>query len=262
MHYYAYEFAHTVLSPLRLGVSGLRSMLDSPFNPHGQHAVRPPSRRGLRAVRERHAPLRQAGVRSEDDARRRRRGRRARADRRLNAVRPPAALQARRDRAHRQALRPQGADRGADVGSLRDAAARHRQGDAARPRDLHHRLERRARHPARHGPLRSRRLHRPRHRVHSRARPRHARHRRVPAGRAGARRRGAHGLDRRSLPARVDDADGRSDRHAAQSDRRQQARRKQADRVVREQRRQPGALPARRLHAPRLSGLHAAHRAS
>src|SRR6185295_15732443 len=42
MHYYAYELAHTVLSPLRLGVSGLRSMLDSPFNlmgntPYGRH---------------------------------------------------------------------------------------------------------------------------------------------------------------------------------------------------------------------------------
>ena len=35
MHYYAYELAHTVLSPLRLGMSGLRSMLDSPFNPLG-----------------------------------------------------------------------------------------------------------------------------------------------------------------------------------------------------------------------------------
>ena len=33
MHYYAYEFAHSVLSPMRLGVSGLRSMLDWPFNP-------------------------------------------------------------------------------------------------------------------------------------------------------------------------------------------------------------------------------------
>jgi poly(3-hydroxybutyrate) depolymerase len=42
MHYYAYEFAHTVLSPWRLGVSGLRSMLDWPLNPvantpYGRH---------------------------------------------------------------------------------------------------------------------------------------------------------------------------------------------------------------------------------
>jgi len=42
MHYYAYELAHTVLSPLRVGVSGLRSILDWPFNPvantpYGRH---------------------------------------------------------------------------------------------------------------------------------------------------------------------------------------------------------------------------------
>ncbi len=42
MHYYAYEFAHSVLSPMRFGVSGLRSMLDWPFNPltntpYGRH---------------------------------------------------------------------------------------------------------------------------------------------------------------------------------------------------------------------------------
>ena len=36
MNYYAYEFAHAVLSPMRLGVSGLRSMLDFPFNPFAQ----------------------------------------------------------------------------------------------------------------------------------------------------------------------------------------------------------------------------------
>jgi poly(3-hydroxybutyrate) depolymerase len=33
MHYYAYEFAHAVLSPLRMGVHGMRSMLEMPFNP-------------------------------------------------------------------------------------------------------------------------------------------------------------------------------------------------------------------------------------
>ena len=42
MHYYAYEFAHSVLSPMRFGVSGVRSMLDWPFNPiantpYGRH---------------------------------------------------------------------------------------------------------------------------------------------------------------------------------------------------------------------------------
>ncbi len=33
MHYYAYEFAHAVLSPFRIGVNGMRSMLELPFNP-------------------------------------------------------------------------------------------------------------------------------------------------------------------------------------------------------------------------------------
>lgn len=42
MHYYAYELAHAVLSPMRFGVSGLRSALDWPFNPfaatpYGKH---------------------------------------------------------------------------------------------------------------------------------------------------------------------------------------------------------------------------------
>ena len=33
MHYYAYEFAHAVLSPFRVGVSAMRGALDWPFNP-------------------------------------------------------------------------------------------------------------------------------------------------------------------------------------------------------------------------------------
>ncbi len=33
MHYYAYEFAHAVLSPLRIGANSMRSMLELPFNP-------------------------------------------------------------------------------------------------------------------------------------------------------------------------------------------------------------------------------------
>ena len=33
MHYYAYEFAHTVLSPFRVGVNAMRSVLEWPGNP-------------------------------------------------------------------------------------------------------------------------------------------------------------------------------------------------------------------------------------
>ena len=33
MHYYAYEIAHAVLQPFRIGVHGMRTMLELPFNP-------------------------------------------------------------------------------------------------------------------------------------------------------------------------------------------------------------------------------------
>lgn len=39
MHYYAYEFAHAVLSPWRMGVNSMHTMLDWPFNPFGQTPI-------------------------------------------------------------------------------------------------------------------------------------------------------------------------------------------------------------------------------
>ncbi|MCK5089435.1 MAG: polyhydroxyalkanoate depolymerase, partial [Hyphomicrobiaceae bacterium] len=33
MHYFAYEFAHAVLSPMRVGAHGMRSALEWPLNP-------------------------------------------------------------------------------------------------------------------------------------------------------------------------------------------------------------------------------------
>ena len=33
MHYFAYEFAHAMLSPMRIGANGVRSAIDCPFNP-------------------------------------------------------------------------------------------------------------------------------------------------------------------------------------------------------------------------------------
>ena len=71
----------------------------------------------------------------------RRRG--ARGGRADDAIRDPAAL----SQGH-GASGPAGPDRGADVGPLRHAAARHRADDAARPRRLHHRLAQRARRAA------------------------------------------------------------------------------------------------------------------
>ena len=94
---------------------------------------------------------------------------------------------------------PKVADRRADVGPLRHAAARHGRGVPAESRRLHHRLGRCAHGAAGGGPFRSRRLHRLRH--HHPASPR----RRLPCGRgvpavgAGAGRGRAHG-GRRTIP--------------------------------------------------------------
>ena len=59
-----------------------------------------------------------------------------------------------------RAGRSRAAHRGADVGPLRDAAARHGRGLPAQPRRLHHRLGRRPHGAAHRRALRSRRLHR------------------------------------------------------------------------------------------------------
>ena len=120
------------------------------------------------------------------------------------------------------------ADRRADVGALRDPAARHRRGVPAQPRRLHHRLGRRPHGAARRRAVRSRRLHRLRHLDAAFPRRRRPRRRGVPAVGAGAGGGRAHGGDRRSLCAALDGADGRPDRHPRQSDRREQARRNSA----------------------------------
>ena len=112
------------------------------------------------------------------------------------------------------------ADRRADVGPLRHAAARHGRGVPAQSRRLHHRLGRRAHGAAVGGPLRSRRLHRLRHQHAAFPRRRHPRHRGVPAVGAGAGGDRADGGRQRPLRAALDDADGRPDRHPQQSDRR------------------------------------------
>ena len=152
------------------------------------------------------------------------------------------------------------ADRRADVGPLRHAAARHGRSLPAQPRRLHHRLGRRAHGAAVGGPLRSRRLHRLRHQHAALPRRRHPCHRGVPAVGAGAGGDRADGSRRRSLRAALDHADGRPDRHAQQSDRGEQARRGARRRLVPPQRHHQGAVPASRLHARRLSGLPAAPR--
>ena len=83
------------------------------------------------------------GIKTVKVGRRRRRDPRKRRDR--QALLPVAPLQA----LHRRAAHPadaeepaRGADRGAAVGPLRHAAARHRAHHAAGPQGLHHRLDR------------------------------------------------------------------------------------------------------------------------
>ncbi len=113
-------------------------------------------------------------------------------------------------------------------GHYRIAAARHGRGVSAQPRRLRHRLGRCAHGAAVGRTLRSRRLYRLRDFDPACARRRHPRHRGVPAVGPGHGRGGAHGGRRRSLCADIDDADGRADRYAGQSDRREQSRRKSA----------------------------------
>ena len=98
---------------------------------------------------------------------------------------------------------PKAADRRADVGPLRHAAARHRRSLSAQSRCLHHRLAQRPLGAGGGRPLRSRRLYRLRHLHPAYARRRHACHRGVPALGAGACRRRADGSRQGSLTCRI-----------------------------------------------------------
>ena len=111
----------------------------------------------------------------------------------------------------------------ADVGALRHAAARHRPGDAAGARRLHHRLEERARRAAGRGALRPRRVRRPYHPVPARHGAGEPRRRGMPTGGARACRRRGDGGSRRSGDPAQHDADGGTDRYAGQSDQGQRA---------------------------------------
>ena len=160
--------------------------------PRQLHRAGEEDRRLLRGVRGRHPALRQARLGPAGDLRARPAGDDPRGGRPLNSLLRPAPLRSRRE-GGRQALRPQGAAGGAHVRPLRHAAARHGRGDDPGAQSLHHRLARRARGPALVRPFRPRRLHRPHHRLRPLDRHQHPRHRGLPALRAGARGRRAHG---------------------------------------------------------------------
>ena len=140
------------------------------------------------------------------------------------------------------------ADRRADVGPFRHAAARHRAHDARRPRRLHHRLAQRARRADRRRALRPRRIHRARDAVPGRARAGRAPDGDLPAVRGGTRGRGADVRGRPSGHAGQRHADGGADRLPDLADRGQQARDRQADLLVRAEPHQHAcrcAIPAR-----------------
>ena len=199
-----------------------QALLQEPAQSARAHHLRQDPGGRRRVVRALDPALRQArlGHRVRPD-RRRARAHQHR-DRVGTAVLPAAAFRA-HVLSHAAPAAAEAADRCADVGPLRHAAARHRRGLPAQSRCLHHRLGRCAHGAAVGGPLRSRRLHRLRHRHAALPRRRHPCRRGVPAVGAGAGGDRADGGRQRSLCAALDHADGRPDRHPQQSDRREQA---------------------------------------
>ena len=162
------------------------ALLQEPGQSARAHHLRQVGRRGGRIVRAHDAPLRPAGLGHRltplvggervpvhiETVWERPFCRLLHFERAFDACAAPAAAEA--------------ADRRADVGPLRDAAARHGRGLPAQSRRLHHRLGRRAHGAAGGRPLRSRRLHRLRHLDAALARRRHPCRRGLPAVGAGA----------------------------------------------------------------------------
>ena len=252
-------------------LSGLRGAIgdgrpDAPLRGHDGDDVPPAvsrphpahpqgNRRPTRGVRQPADHGGSPGLRHQARGARQPPGRGQRGDRRDDGLRHPAPLsQGHHGRAS------QGAGGGADVGPFRHPAARDRADAADRPRRVHHRL---AQHPRRAEGGRTLQpvdLCRGGDAFPAGAGRGRASRRRLPADRPRARRRRLDGGGRRRRRAALDHADGRPDRHADQSHRRQQARQREADRVVRDKTDgyRAGLLQGRR--AARLSGLHAAHR--
>ena len=141
--YWLYEAGHAALQPARAFADVTRLYFKNPLNPFAHTTYGKSLAADCRVVRALDAPLRQARL-----AHRFRDGRRrARADPRhagLGAAVLPAAAFRAHVLPHAAAAAAQDADRRADVGPLRHAAARHGRGVPDQPRRLHHRLDRRA----------------------------------------------------------------------------------------------------------------------
>ncbi len=257
--YWLYEMGHAALDPSRAHCRRHASCSSKTRPIRSPHHLRQVGGRGGRTVRALDATLRQAGMAHRFNRRRRRARAGAYQDRVGAPVLPAVAFRA-RVQARAAPAAAETADRRADVGPLRDAAARHGRSLPAQSRRLHHRLARRPHGAGGGRPLRSRRLYRLRHLHPAPPRRRHACDRGVPAVGAGAGRGRADGSRQRPLRAAFHGADGRADRHAHQSN----AVNKLAEERGLDWFRTPchhqGAVPASRLHARCLSGLPAAAR--
>ena len=254
MLYYAYEFQRQLAQPVRLWANAVEQASSSPYNPLADTWFGKSMAAGAeivaRLTRDYGKPAFGLATTEVDGA--------TVAVNEEILLRKPFCqlLRFRRDTA--QAL-AQGAAGGADERPLRDPAARHGRGAAARPRRPHHRLDRCPRGAAGAGQFRSRRLHRLHHRILPLPRPRRACDRRLPAVGAGDGRRLADGAGQGSAPAALAHPDGRPDRHAPEPDRPQRPGDAQLDDVVPPERDLDGAVQLSGRAAAGLSGLPAAH---
>ena len=159
MLYHAYEMTHAAISPMRAAARMGQEVISNPLNPmaitFGSRAMSAALEMFINVTKRYGKPA--FGIDSVV----------------VDGVETPVVedivwsapfcnlLHFRRDTpAAARAQRSEGADRRADVGPLCDAAPRHGPRHAARPRGLHHRLDRCARGAARGRRLRPRRLHR------------------------------------------------------------------------------------------------------
>ena len=137
--YQLYELNHAAMAPWRAMADATRLAFQHPLNPLAETMLGPLRRRDGGALRAHHAALRQAGVRA--DARRSSTARRSRSARKWSVEKPFCSLLHFAPRPAEEARRrSEASHRGAALRPLRDAAARHRRGDAAGARRLHHRL--------------------------------------------------------------------------------------------------------------------------
>ena len=216
MLYLMRDACDLMLTPARIAAGAAKTGLREPVQPSRLHSKQPRHGGLVRVVRARHADLRQARLQPA----------------RVRAHRLGAPLLP-RDRLRRALDQAEAADRGSDVGPLRDPSAGDRGGLPRHASGLHHRLGRRQAGAPLRRALRPRRLHRLLHRHVRGAGAGPARHGGLPALRAGAGRHRPDGSGGSPAGAPFSRADRWPHRHAALADRRQQAAAGAQHRLVR-----------------------------